>query len=65
MYEIMIMIIHSIIMLYPRMVTSSHITRAVLGLAQHKDVPLCHGSCLGLVKNLACHAGTARRASHA
>jgi hypothetical protein len=60
MYEIVLIIIHIIIRLCSRVVRSSHITRAVLGPAKHEDVPLYHGPCLGLVKNLSCHAGTAR-----
>jgi hypothetical protein len=65
MYEIVLIIIHIIIRLCSRMVESSRIARAVLGRARHEDVPLCHRPCLGLVKNLSCHAGTARRASRA
>jgi hypothetical protein len=65
MYEIVLIIIHTIIRLCPRMVRSSHIARAVLGPTRHEDVPPCHGPCLGLVKILSCHAGTARRASRA
>jgi hypothetical protein len=56
MYEIVLIIIHIIIRLCSSMVRSSHIARAVLGLARHEDVPPCHGSCLGLVKILSCHA---------
>jgi hypothetical protein len=55
MYGIMIMIIHNIIMLCSHMITSSHITRVVLGPARHEDVPPCHGPCLSLVKTLSCH----------
>jgi hypothetical protein len=62
MYEIVLIIIHIIIRLCSRMVKSSHIARAVLGPARREDVPPCHGLCLGLVKNLSCHAGMARRA---
>jgi hypothetical protein len=65
MYEIVLIIIHIIIRLCSRMVRSSHIVRAMLGPARHEDVSSCHGSCLGLVKTLLCHAGTARRASRA
>jgi hypothetical protein len=65
MYEIVLIIIHIMIRLCSRMVRSSHIARAVLGPARHEDVPPCHGSCLGLVKYLSCHAGTARRALRA
>jgi hypothetical protein len=65
MYEIVLIIIHIIIRLCSRMVRSSHIARVVLGPARHEDVPPCHGSCLGLVKNLLCHAGTTRRPSRA
>jgi hypothetical protein len=65
MYEIVLIIIHIIIRLCSRMVRNSHIARAVLGPARHEDVPPCHGPCLGLGKNLSCHAGTARRASRA
>jgi hypothetical protein len=64
MYEIVLIIIHIIIRLCSRMVRSSHITRVVLGPARHKDVPPCQGPCLGLVKNLSCHADTRRRVSH-
>jgi hypothetical protein len=62
MYEIVLIIIHIIIRLCSYMVRSSHIARAVLGPARYEDVPPCHGPCLGLVKNLSCHAGMARRA---
>jgi hypothetical protein len=65
MYEIVLIIIHIIIKLCSRMVRSSHIVRAVLGLARHEGVPPCYELCLGLVKILSCHAGTARRASRA
>jgi hypothetical protein len=65
MYEIVLIIIHIIIRLCCRMVISSQIARAVFGPARHEDVPPCHGPCLGLVKNLSCHVGTARRASRA
>ena len=30
------------------------IRRVVLGPARHEDVPACHGSCLGLIKDLSC-----------
>jgi hypothetical protein len=63
MYEVVLIMIHIIIRLCSRMVRSSHIARAMLRPARHEDVPPCHGPCLGLVKNLSCHAGTARRAS--
>jgi hypothetical protein len=65
MYKIVLIIIHIIIRLCSRVVRSSHTARAMLGPARHEDVPPCHRPCLGLVKNLSCHTGTARRASRA
>jgi hypothetical protein len=47
------------------MVTSSHIARVVLGPVRHVDMPSCHKSCLGPIKNFSCHVVMARQASHA